>query len=75
METFSPHSHNQDKTPETSERDPATVQLDEMVSREYGIPIETARKLNDELGADALATAIQLGFPREQAPSDEQLDS
>jgi hypothetical protein len=75
METFSPHSHDQDKTPKTSERDAATVQLDEMVSREYGIPIETARELNDELAADALATAIQLGFPREQAPSDEQLDS
>lgn len=71
METFSPHSQDQDKTPE---RDTATVELDEMVSREYGIPIETARELNDELAADALATAIQLGFPREQAPSDEQLD-
>lgn len=66
METFSPHSQDQDKTPE---RDTATVELDEMVSREYGIPIETARE------ADALATAIQLGFPREQAPSNGQLDS
>ncbi len=75
METFSPHSHSQDKTPETSERDPATVALDEMVSREYGIPIKKARELNDELATDALATAIQLGFPREQTPSDEQLDS
>lgn len=75
METFSPHSHDQDKTPKTSERDPATVQLDEIVSKEYGIPIKKARELNDELAADALATAIQLGFAQEQAPSNEQLDS
>lgn len=75
METFSPHSHNQGKTPETSERDPATVQLDEETAKYYDIPIESARELNDKLAADALAAAIQLGFPREQAPSDEQLDS
>lgn len=75
METFSPHSHDQDKTPETSERDAATVELDEETAKYYGIPIETARELNDELAADALATAIQLGFPRQQAPSNEQLDS
>ena len=75
METFSPHSQDEGKTPETSERDAATVRLDEMVSKKYGIPIERARELNDELGEDALATAIQLGFPREQAPSNEQLDS
>ena len=69
METLS--SHNRDKT---QERDAATVQLDEMVSREYGIPIETARKLNDELIVDAIAVAAQMGIPRRQAPSDEQLD-
>jgi len=49
------------------------VQLDEMVSREYGIPIETARELNDELIVDAIAVAVQMGIPRRQAPSDEQL--
>ena len=70
METFSPHSQDQDKTPE---RDTATVELDEMVSREYGIPIETARELNDELIVDAIAVAVQMGIPRRQAPSDEQL--
>ena len=75
METFSPHSQDEGKTPETSERDAATVQLDEMISREYGIPIKEARELNDELAADAFTTAIRLGFSQEQAPSDEQLDS
>lgn len=69
METLS--SYNQDKT---QERDAATVQLDEMVSREYGIPIETARELNDELIVDAIAVAAQMGIPRRQAPSDEQMD-
>ena len=62
METLS--SYNQDKT---QERDAATVQLDEMVSREYGIPIETARELNDELIVDAIAVAAQMGIPRRQA--------
>ena len=75
METFGSHSHDQDKTPETSEREAATVQLDEETAKHYDISIESARKLNDKLAADAIATAIQLGFPREQAPSDEQLDS
>ena len=69
METLS--SYNQDKT---QERDAATVQLDEMVSREYGIPIETARELNDELIVDAIAVAAQMGIPRRQAPSDEQMN-
>ena len=75
METFSPHSQDEGKTPETSERDAATVQLDEMVSKKYGIPIEKARELNNKLAADAFTTAILLGFSQEQAPSDEQLDS
>jgi hypothetical protein len=71
METLS--SYNQDRN-KTQERDAATVQLDEMVSREYGIPLETARELNDELIVDAIAVAVQMGIPRRQAPSDEQLD-
>lgn len=71
METLSSYNPDQNKT---QERDAATVQLDEMVSREYGIPLETARKLNDELIVDAIAVAVQMGIPRRQAPSDEQLD-
>ena len=71
METLSSYNQDQNKT---QERDAATVQLDEMVSREYGIPLETARKLNDELIVDAIAVALQMGIPRRQAPSDEQLD-
>jgi hypothetical protein len=71
METLSSYNQDQNKT---QERDAATVQLDEMVSREYGIPLETARKLNDELIVDAIAVAVQMGIPRRQAPSDEQLD-
>ncbi|WP_423842599.1 hypothetical protein [Actinomyces naeslundii] len=70
METLSSYNQDQNKT---QERDAATVQLDEMVSREYGIPIETARELNDELIVDAIAVAVQMGIPRRQAPSDEQL--
>lgn len=68
METLS--SYNQDQNI-TQERDAATVQLDEMVSREYGVPIETARELNDKLIVDAIAVAVQMGIPRRQAPSDE----
>jgi hypothetical protein len=71
METLSSYNQDQNKT---QERDAATVQLDEMVSREYGIPLETARELNDELIVDAIAVAVQMGIPRRQAPSDEQLD-
>lgn len=71
METLSSYNQDQNKT---QERDAATVQLDEMVSREYGVPIETARELNDELIVDAIAVAVQMGIPRRQAPSDEQLD-
>ncbi len=71
METLSSCNQDQNKT---QERDAATVQLDEMVSREYGIPIETARELNDELIVDAIAVAVQMGIPRRQAASDEQLD-
>lgn len=71
METLSSYNQDQNKT---QERDAATVQLDEMVSREYGIPIETARELNDKLIVDAIAVAVQMGIPRRQAPSDEQLD-
>ena len=70
METLSSYNQDQNKT---QERDAATVQLDEMVSREYGIPIETARELSDELIVDAIAVAVQMGIPRRQAPSDEQL--
>lgn len=71
METLSSYNQDQNKT---QERDAATVQLDEMVSREYGVPIETARELNDKLIVDAIAVAVQMGIPRRQAPSDEQLD-
>lgn len=71
METLSSYNQDQNKT---QERDAATVQLDEMVSREYGVPIETARELNDKLIVDAIAVAVQMGIPRRQAPSDGQLD-
>lgn len=71
METLSSYNQDQNKT---QERDAATVQLDEMVSREYGLPIETARELNDKLIVDAIAVAVQMGIPQRQAPSDEQLD-
>lgn len=71
METLSSYNQDQNKT---QERDAATVQLDEMVSREYGVPIETARELNDKLIVDAIAVAVQMGIPLRQAPSDEQLD-
>lgn len=71
METLSSYNQDQNKT---QERDAATVQLDEMVSREYGVPIETARELNDKLIVDAIAVAVQMGIPQRQAPSDEQLD-
>ena len=63
MEVFKPHEQG------------STEKLDEEMAKYYGIPIESAREVNDKLAADALATAIQLGFSREQAPSDEQLDS
>lgn len=71
METLGSYNQDQNKT---QERDAATVQLDEMVSREYGLPIETARELNDKLIVDAIAVAVQMGIPQRQAPSDEQLD-
>ena len=74
METFSPHSNNQDKTPETSERDPATKKLDEEMAKYYGIPIESARELGSELEADALRVATETGIGQ-RALSGEQLDS
>ncbi len=74
METFGSHSHNQDKTPETSERDAATVQLDEETAKHYGISIESARELGSELEADALRVATETGIGQ-RALSGEQLDS